>query len=75
MATIKKECLQVWGVISSWAEAYFKTAVTGQHFLDKPIADEVEKGPFRYARVSGSALYSSSRSEKSKSVKWVKVRK
>ena len=58
MATIKKECLQVWGVISSWAEVYFKTAVTGQgaptnvHFLDKPTAEEVRKGPFRYAKVS-----------------------
>ena len=57
MAIIKKECLQVWGVISSWAEAYFKTAETGLHFLDKPSGGEIMDGTFKYAKMSGSALY------------------
>ena len=41
MAKIKKECPQVWGVISRWAEVYFKTVVTGEgaptnvHLLDE----------------------------------------
>ena len=30
MAKIKKECPQVWGVISRWAEVYFKTADNGR---------------------------------------------
>ena len=59
MVKIKKlkECPRVWDAISSWAEVYLKTAVTGKdaptniHILHRPIAKDMEKGPFRYAKV------------------------
>ena len=57
MATIRRECPHVYDVISSWAEAYFKVAETGLHFLDKPTGEEIRDGTFKYAKTSGSALY------------------